>query len=514
MGNSRLALTCRLMQVGAKALTPTNRAFANADTPVFYGPVSMYNINQPIDNHPAIRLLAEKAKPEAIHDSSFRQYAAKCSEDTRVSIRRDIVKWRGNPNRQSRLRWYMGPPAVGKTAIAQSVAEELERIGLLGGSFFFSRPGQINDPDSVIPTLVYQLALISNRYRKIITKLLVHDPLLLTKNRAIQFKKLIVEPFQMIMSSDSAAVDNPLLIILDGLDECRGGGAQCELVQLILDHIQQFQHFPLVWLLLSRSEWHLKTLVSDVDFPTLFKKREIYIDDEEAIADARRLLKGELTKVREQYPYLHLDWPTKEDIDRLCKIASGHLGYVSFLARFIRDKEVADPERQFLICIRVASGLGVDQGTCINPLEALDRLYHRVLSDVSTNVLPTAMKVFGAIHCPGSKHFTCRELASFLFLTEGQLYQTLRGLHAVVYVPPLSESNSRRLRFFHTSFSDFIEDHIRAGKFHLSRKTMFYDMIVQYLRWIDRHGDELSTGNVDLILNWKLNAGLTLTSLI
>ncbi|KAJ3562435.1 hypothetical protein NP233_g9570 [Leucocoprinus birnbaumii] len=160
--------------------------FPNANTPVFNGPVTMYDINQPLDNHPAIRLLAEKAKPEAIHDSSFREYAAKCSENTRVSIRQDIVKWRGNPNRPSRLRWYMGPPAVGKSAIAQSVAAELEEIGLLGGTFFFSRPGQIDDPDTVIPTLVYQLALISDHYRKIVTKLLVHDPLLLTKSRAIQ----------------------------------------------------------------------------------------------------------------------------------------------------------------------------------------------------------------------------------------------------------------------------------------------------------------------------------------
>ncbi|KAJ3570066.1 hypothetical protein NP233_g4649 [Leucocoprinus birnbaumii] len=487
-------------------------AFANANTPVFNGPVIMYDTNQPIDNHPAIRLLAEKAKPEAIHDSSFREYAAKCSESTRVSIRQDIVKWRGNPNRQSRLRWYMGPPAVGKSAIAQSVAAELEEIGLLGGTFFFSRPGQIDDPDTVIPTLVYQLALISDRYRKIVTKLLVHDPLLLTKSRAIQFKKLIVEPFQMIMASDSSAVNNPLLIILDGLDECRGSGAQCELVQLILDHVRHFRHFPLVWLLLSRPEWHLKTLISDIDFPAIFEKREISVDDEEAIADARRLIEGELAKVQKQYPHLPSDWPAKEDVDRLCKAASGHLGYASFMARFISDKEIADPERQFLICIRVASGLGVDQGACVNPLDALDCLYHRVLDDVPTNVLPTAMKIFNAIQHTGLKY--TKDLASFLFLTKSQLYQALRQLHAVVYVPPTNESSSQPLRFFHASFPDYLEDPIRSGKFHLSRRTMYYDIVVQSLRWIERHGDELSTGDVDLILGWKLNAELTLTSLI
>ncbi|KAJ3561932.1 hypothetical protein NP233_g9887 [Leucocoprinus birnbaumii] len=485
--------------------------FANANTPIFNGPVNMFDMNQPVDQHPAIRLLAEKAKPEALHNSSFREYAAKCSENTRVSIRRDIVKWRGNPNRQSRLRWYMGTAAIGKSAIADSVAAELDETGLLGATFFFSRPGQIDDPDTVIPTLVYQLALMNDQYKRIITKILVGDPLLLAKNRATQFKKLIVEPFQEIMALDSSAIDNPLLMILDGLDECKGCEAQCELVQLILDHVRHFRHFPLVWLLLSRPEWHLKTLISDVDFPTIFEKREISVDDE-AIADARRLIEGELAKVRVHHPYLPSDWPAKVDVDLLCKAASGHLGYASFMARFISDKELADPERQLLICIRVASGLGVDQGTRINPLEALDRLYHRVLIDVPTNALPTAMKIFSAIQYTTLRY--AKDHASFLFLTKSQLYQALRQLHAVIYVPPTNEATSQRLRFFHASFSDFLFDPIRSGKFHLSQRTMYYDIVVQSLRWIERHGDELPPGGVDLILGWKLNAKLTLTSLI
>ncbi|KAJ3562765.1 hypothetical protein NP233_g9368 [Leucocoprinus birnbaumii] len=495
---------------GQTHMYSTTGVFSNAQSTVFNGPVQMYDINQ--SDHPAtIHRLAEKAKHEAIHNSSFREYMAKCNENTRVSIRKDIVEWRGNPNRQSRLRWYMGPAAIGKSAIADIIATELEDNGLLGATFFFSRPGQVDDPATVIPTLAYQLALMNAYYKRIITELLVDDPLLLTKNRTIQFKKLIVEPFQMIMALDSSAVDNPRLIILDGLDECKGRQAQEELALLVLNHVRLFKHFPLVWLIFSRPEWHLKTLVSDVDFLSTLEKREISVDDEEAIADARRLLEGELAKVRKQYPQPS-DWAAKEDVDRLCKAASGHLGYASFMARFISDKEIADPERQILICTRVASGLGVDQGNRVNPLEALDCLYRRVLDDVPTNLLPTAMKIFGAIQCTELTY--TRYLASFLLLTEGQLYQALRGLHAVIYVPPTNEATSQQLRFFHASFSDFLFDPLRSGKFHLSQSTMYYDIVVQSLRWIERRGDELSPGDVDLIPGWKLNAQLTLTSLI
>ncbi|KAJ3564750.1 hypothetical protein NP233_g8083 [Leucocoprinus birnbaumii] len=467
MARSRYKRSYAVPSAGQTHIYSTSGMFSNANNTVFTGPVQMYDINQS-DHSATIQRLAEKEKPEAMHNSSFRQYTEKCSENTRVSIRQDIVKWRDNPNRQSRLCWYMGSAAIGKSATAESVAEELDEIGLLGATFFFSRPGQIDDPDTVVPTLAYQLAMMNDLYKRIVTKLLVADPLLLTKNRDIQFKKLIVEPFQMIMASDSSAVDNPLLIILDGLDECKGCTAQCELIQLVLDHIRG-----------TSKVWHLM-LIS----PPSSEKKEISVDDEEAIIDTRCLLGDELISVRKQYTYLPSDWPARKDVDRLCKAASGHLGYMAFMTRFFGDKEVADPERRFSICVKVASGLGVDQGTRINPLKALDLLYHRVISNVSADMLPTAMKIFGVIcHAP-STILTCRDLAGFLLLTKGQLYQGLGKLHAVVYVPPPNTASSRPLRFFHASFSDFMLDHTRSGEFHLSRKILRYDLILQSLRWL------------------------------
>ncbi|KAJ3572085.1 hypothetical protein NP233_g3325 [Leucocoprinus birnbaumii] len=204
----------------------TSGVLSNANNTIFTGPVHMYDINQ--FDHPAIQRLAEKARPEAIHDSSFRQYVVLCSENTRVSIRKDIVAWRRNPNRQSRLRWYMGSAAVGKSAIAQSVAMELEETGHLGATFFFSRPGNIDDPDSVVPTLAYQLATRNDLYKATITKLLANDPFILTKSRSVQFKRLIIEPFQVLMTSHNFTNDDPLTIILDGLDECKCCETQCD----------------------------------------------------------------------------------------------------------------------------------------------------------------------------------------------------------------------------------------------------------------------------------------------
>ncbi|KAF5355912.1 hypothetical protein D9756_004376 [Leucocoprinus leucothites] len=460
--------------------------FANASGFVINGQVNMIDTNQPI-----IARLAEKTKPEAIHDSSLRQYPPRCSENTRMSLRKDIVAWRNNPDRQERMRWYMGPAGVGKSAVAQSVAEELKGLGYLGGSFFFSRPGQIDDPATVIPTIAYQLATRNSTYRHIITQRLVDDPLLLTKNFSTQFNELITEPFQAIATMPNSSPQESLLIILDGLDECKGWMAQCELVQLILDHVRRVKHFPLLWLVCSRPEWHLKTIVSDADFPAACEKKEISVDDEEAQADARRILETELTKIQKQYTgYLPMDWPAKKDVDRLCKAASGHLGYASFMARFIGDAEAADPERQFLICVRVASGLGVDQGARINPLEALDLLYYRILCDVPSNTLPTTLRIISARLCGYGSMLSIQHHAHFLCLTQASYYGALKQLHSVISVPPPSDGPSRPLRFYHASFSDFLHDPIRSGRFHLSEGADYLNVAIQCLRWLKKYSGE------------------------
>ncbi|KAF5364090.1 hypothetical protein D9756_001026 [Leucocoprinus leucothites] len=466
---------------------PTSNLFANSSRFVINGlEVNMVDTNH--SNQPVLQRLIEKGRPEAIHNSDYREYPPRCSEDTRASLRNDVLQWRANPNREQRLRWYMGPAGIGKSAIAQSIAEELGGTGYLGGTFFFSRPGLINDPATVIPTLAYQLATRNNTYKQIISQRLVDDPLILNKNRSTQFNQLIIEPFQIVATTPGALQD-PLLIILDGLDECKGTEAQCELVQLLLDHAGRIKEFPLLWLIYSRPEWHFRTIVSDVDFPAACEKKEISINDAEAQADARRLFERELAKIRKQYEgFLPADWPSKQDVDRLCKVASGHLGYVSFIARFIGNKEVGDPEKQLLICTRIASGLGVDGGTQINPLEALDHLYGRVLSDVPATILPVTMQILSASLNIWHKYVQLvRDQADYLLLTQASYYGALRSLHSVLYVPPPSEASSKALHFYHASFTDFLRDPARSGKFHIHGGTEDLDSVVQCIRWLGKN---------------------------
>ncbi|KAF9440579.1 hypothetical protein P691DRAFT_687251 [Macrolepiota fuliginosa MF-IS2] len=181
---------------------------------------------------------------------------SQCHPDTRKSLRGRIIQWGMNDGSSERMFWVLGPPAVGKSAIAQTIAKEFNEKERLGASFFFSRPNHLNDPDQVIPTPVCQLATKSLRYRYIVTKRLVEDPLVLDKNRHVQFKKLIIEPFRKLMTEYPQILHEPLLILLGGLDECKDKQAQCEPTDLISTHVRQADKFPLRWIIFSHPEWY------------------------------------------------------------------------------------------------------------------------------------------------------------------------------------------------------------------------------------------------------------------
>ncbi|KAJ3569597.1 hypothetical protein NP233_g4948 [Leucocoprinus birnbaumii] len=472
--------------------------FPGASNVAFAGPVTM--ISQIVDSKESrlgewsrfSHFSADRALPAAIHDSSYRAYPPRCHEDTRRTLRNNIITWCENPNRQQKVKWFMGPAGVGKSAIAQTIAEELAVRGILGGTFFFSRPAKLDDPDAVIPTLAYQLAMKNPDYKHLITQRLGEDPLVLTKNRSTLFKELIIEPFQILAIAKGNDRQRPLLIILDGLDECRDRESQCEFVHLIDTHTKRSEGLPLLWMICSRPEWHLKSILSDVDNPVNCEQKEIFIDDEEARADARRLLSSGISKIRKRNG-LPLTWPSKDQLDVVTKAASGHLGFVSFILRFTADTSYGDPCEQLHLCVKVISGSGVDPGT-LNPLEALDRLYFQILSVIPPSVLSTSMRILGLSIIYSGHTLSAEDHAGFLFLTQASYNSALRQLHSVVHVPSPEEAFGRPLKLYHTSFSDFLKDPVRSGRFGLNEDQVHYEVFINSLRHLNALSGRSITG--------------------
>ncbi|KAF9449200.1 hypothetical protein P691DRAFT_638510, partial [Macrolepiota fuliginosa MF-IS2] len=180
----------------------------------------------------------------------------RCRPDVHVTLRGRIVKWGADPNSRGGLWWIVGPENVGKSVVAQAVTEEFHSSNHLGASFFFSQNGS-HDPNKVISTLAYRLAVDHPEYKDTISKCLNHNPTIVEEKYEIQFQKLILESFQDIARRLPTTQQRPLVIVLDGLDKCKGTEAQCEIIKLIRDFMQMV-NYPLRWVVFSRPEQHLE----------------------------------------------------------------------------------------------------------------------------------------------------------------------------------------------------------------------------------------------------------------
>ncbi|KAF9441419.1 hypothetical protein P691DRAFT_779803, partial [Macrolepiota fuliginosa MF-IS2] len=140
---------------------PKSAGFINHPNNVLIRDSSLVNVEQLTQiiqsGNAVLHLLDGKRTRGTEVDSSERDDPPRCHPDTRKEVRQKITTWRSNPERDRSMLWLLGPAGVGKSAIAQTIAEECAADGSLGATFFFSRLNNRNNPHSVIPTIVYQL---------------------------------------------------------------------------------------------------------------------------------------------------------------------------------------------------------------------------------------------------------------------------------------------------------------------------------------------------------------------
>lgn len=416
---------------------------------------------------------------DATMDSSARYPPPTCHPGTRRYIGNKLTNWLYNDNRRWRMIWLHGYAGTGKSAIAQTFAERCDEWGRLGGSYFFSRSNKRNKLETVIPTLAYQLAVTVPEYKSIITAKLANDPLLLKKAPPVQFKKFILEPFSALQCQRTL---EPIVIILDGLDECEGERAQLEIINMITEGMRPKQDLPLLWLICSRPEAHLKYTFSRIGECG----REELVVDAECRSDVERYLRYGLSEIKAEYQLdvTPASWPDEDQVTRLIHAASGLFILAYTILRYIGDRTCADPVDQLnnlMIFLGTAEVVGSN-----NPLAALDLLYMRILNEISDRIFPTTWRILAhLIYVPaaGRANLPCvRTFCNFLRLDQHTFYSALRRLHSVIEVPD-PRNPGARLWFHHTSFQDFLLNPNRAGKFVIEEKKARFDIAKSYLHW-------------------------------
>ncbi len=355
----------------------------------------------------------------------------------------------------------------------QTLAEAESRLGRLGASLFFSRTDERYDPSKVIPTLAFQLSIASPSYRAYIVEQLTLNPLLLNKNTHEQFQKLIVEPFAL---RNLWASEEICCILLDGLDECQGEDAQCNFIQLISDFVQHYPAAPIVWVVATRPEEHLKIKFTYPDVVLSHWQLHIPIDDTEACQDVQRYFESAYAVLRSKYPNATSPgWPSREDNSKITAAANGLFVFAFTIVLFLGDPGVSDPVSQLQIVLRVIESSGAQSDG--HPFAILDALYTQILSSLHPAALCHVYHLLGylllrgySLELPGSGRFpyTLLSVSNILGLKPNIVYGALQKLHSVLYIPSRDRAHQQHVRFLHASFADFLMNKQRSKRFAIN----------------------------------------------
>ncbi|KAF9442875.1 hypothetical protein P691DRAFT_779175 [Macrolepiota fuliginosa MF-IS2] len=172
------------------------------------------------------------------------------------------------------------------------------------------------------------------------------------------------------------------------------------------------------------------------------------------------------------------NWPSESHILRIAAAVSGHAEIASDIPRLIGDDQYGNPDERLKLFMNHLDG-------GMNLSRPVDIDYYQILSRVPADVLPTTLRILGFLIFHHPNKLSVDDDAKFLNIDRVTFRQSLQNLHSVISIPPVEKSNTTPLRVCNASFSDFLKDPNRSGRFYLNEQAVKYDFILQYLHWIE-----------------------------
>ncbi|KAF9256328.1 hypothetical protein L218DRAFT_911510, partial [Marasmius fiardii PR-910] len=212
----------------------------------------------------------------ASHNSQQRFPPPRCHPKTRGAVIDVLLHWLDTESCDQPICWLSGPAGVGKSAIAQTIAETLERKGLVASFFFFRQDPKRNNPNYLMLTIAHGLMVNIPELRKPISQRVSADPKILDACLKDQLTDLIFEPLlaqrgwwnrisRVWADWPRPSTRRPNLVIIDGLDECADEKTQTHILITLASELGKHSDSPspLRFLICSRPEpWIRETFDS------------------------------------------------------------------------------------------------------------------------------------------------------------------------------------------------------------------------------------------------------------
>jgi len=395
-----------------------------------------------------------------------------CLPGTRESVLRDLMHWAKNPQDQN-VFWLNGLAGTGKSTIAQSFSKAIVKEGLLGASFFCSRDYlDRKELKNIFPTLAYQLACHYPHFQNHIISIIKNDPTIIHTSLISQLEKLLVNPLSRTKIT--------CVIVIDALDECIDNEPSSAILSVLGQFVKQLSLVK--FFITGRPEPHIRT---GFRLPLLQPITQIFLLHEVDLTsvnnDIQLYLTERLARIAKQRSDLELPnpWPHDDEIEALTKKSSGLFIFAATMIRFIESGH-HEPNKRLQL-------LSEANSTTHEGHAGIDSLYSQIL-----------LYAFSGIHEPEDfvdiRHtlgaiilafnpLSRRELATILGTSISLVSTTLRHLHSVILV---SADESEKIRIFHKSFPDFLQDDKRCTdtRLHINPETYHGDMALSCLELV------------------------------
>ena len=359
---------------------------------------------------------------------------------------------------------------MGKSTIAQTIAERLFAEGQLGASFFCSRDFEDRrDLRTIFPTIAAQLARRYIKFRSILVPLVRSDSGILHETLEGQMRKLIVRP---LMESGISTV-----IVIDALDECKDDEPASTILSILGQFVEEIPKAK--FFITGRPEPRIRNgirLSLSAEATDVFVLHEV--DPDQVNSDVRLFYNHSFSGIRSRHHGLN-DWPTEEQLDLLCKRAAGLFIYAMATVRLV-DQPSKNPKRQLDRLIQSQESR-LEGGTKLRADTTLDSLYLAIFheafgDDEDLEDDAKVRSVLGAVIL-ATNPLSPSTIAELLGLDLGDVFPLLSSLHSLLI---LSEDTDQPVRPFHKSFSDFIVDPARCAnpRFRISPPDQHAELVV------------------------------------
>ncbi|KAJ7144098.1 WD40-repeat-containing domain protein [Mycena epipterygia] len=246
-----------------------------------------------------------------------------CLPGTRQEILDEITGWIAVPSDSGSILWLSGVAGSGKSTLSTTVSESLRGVERLGAFLFFDRDDRVRShPDAVIRTIAHSLAHWNPCISSAISAAIQRDPAVVNAPIRTQFKALLLEPLLSIEHS----IQDPVLIILDALDECGDRNSRAALLSILAT---EFPKLPCLFriLITSRREQDLTD-----HFRSCFAEKALVT--ETSTADVELFIRHEMDRIRLQRKF-GPTWPEEQHIQSLVNLAGGLFIWASTAVKFI-----------------------------------------------------------------------------------------------------------------------------------------------------------------------------------